>query len=453
MSALSVPETRYARTTDGFDIAYQTLGEGDIDVLKLATYFSNIEHDWAPGGRVASVNRALAELGRLIVLDGRGTGLSDRLRDGRLPTLEERIDDIRGVLDAVDSQRTVVVCFADSGPLGVLLAATYPERTRGLILVNANPRSAWAPDYPWGITPEEFDAELQSTLTRWGTREYAAEIVRGIAPDRGDDETMIEWFAKSMRLSASPRAAADLLRMYYEMDVRDVLPAVHVPTLVLASTPVADQAAVMVAAIPGAELVRIDSPAPTAIANPTPYLDAIRQFAERIEHDEADLDRVLETVLFTDIVGSTERAAAAGDHGWRQTVEAHHRLVRGMLARWRGREMDTAGDGFFAAFDGPARAIRCAEAIVSGVQALGIEVRAGVHTGECDVVDGKVAGITVAIGARIASKAGPSEVLVSQTVTGLVAGSDIAFEDAGEHELKGVPGEWRLFRVVPSLRS
>jgi class 3 adenylate cyclase/pimeloyl-ACP methyl ester carboxylesterase len=442
-----VPETRYARTTDGLDIAYQTLGSGGVDVLKLAAYFGNIEHNWESRGQ-AHVNRTLAELGRLIVFDGRGTGLSDRLTDGRLPTLQERIDDIRGVLDAVGSQRTVLTCFADSGPLGILFAATYPERTRALVLINATPRTAWAPDHPWGMTPEQFDAELESTMNRWGTRAYAAEIVAIVTPEHPDDESMIEWFAKSMRLSASPRAAADLLRMYYEMDVRDVLPVIHVPTLVLASTPALEQATAMASAIPGAELEHIDSVAPTAIANPDLYLAEIRRFVHRIEHDEADLDRVLQTVLFTDIVGSTERAAAAGDHAWRQTVEAHHRLVRGMLTRWRGREMDTAGDGFFAAFDGPARAIRCAQAIVSGVHALGIEVRAGLHTGECDIVDGKVAGITVAIGARIAAKAAPSEVLVSQTVTGLVAGSDIAFEDAGQHVLKGVRGEWRLFRVA-----
>ena len=447
MARTGPPPTRYARTADGFDIAYQTLGDGPVDFIRLGAYFSNIEHEWAPGG-VPRLIRSLAELGRVILLDGRGTGLSDRLQNGRLPTLEERIDDIRTVMDAVGSQRAVLACFADSGPLGALFGATYPERTRALVFLNASPRTAWAPDFPWGMTDEAFQAELESTLTRWGTREFAVDTIRQAAPNRVHDEQFIDWWATSMRLSATPRAAADLLRMYYEMDVRDVLPAIHVPTLVLAANPVAEQAAAMASAIPGAELVRIDSPAPTVMADPDPYLEQIGRFAERLEHDEAELDRVLETVLFTDIVGSTDRAAAAGDHAWRRMVEAHHHLVRGMLTRWRGREMDTAGDGFFAAFDGPARAIRCAEAIVAGVRALGIEVRAGVHTGECDIVDGKVAGLTVAIGARIAAKAAPSETLVSETVRGLVAGSHIGLEETGEHELKGVPDRWRLYRVV-----
>ncbi len=450
MADASVPETRYAKTPDGIHIAYQSLGDGPVDVLRLGAYFSNLDHDWA-GAHSASMNRPLAEVGRLIMLDGRGTGLSDRPQTGQLPTLEERIDDIRAILDALDSRRVVPVCFADSGPLGILFAATYPERVRALVLCNASPRTAWAPDYPWGITPEEFSRDLEATETRWGTRAYAAQIVMEAAPNLADDEALIDWWAMSMRLSAGPRDAANLLRMYYEMDVRDVLPAIHVPTLVLASDPMAEVATVMAAKIPGAELIRIHVAEPTVMAHAELYFDQIRAFVSRIRDDEADLDRVLETVLFTDIVGSTERAASMGDLAWARTVEGHHHMVRGMLARWRGREMDTAGDGFFAAFDGPARAIRCARAIVAGVRALGIEVRAGLHTGECDIVDGKVAGITVAIGARIAARAGPSEILVSQTVKGLVAGSDLSFEDRGEHDLKGVPDRWRLYRVVDSV--
>jgi class 3 adenylate cyclase len=453
MAAIGLPETRYVRTGDGIHIAYQTLGDGPIDILKLGTYFSNLDHDWEPPSPAIRMHRAFAELGRLIVLDGRGTGLSDRLQGGRLPTLEERIDDLRAVLDAVGSRRAVILCFADSGPLGILFAATYPDRAQALVLVNASPRSAWAPDHPWGITPEEYAAELEKVETQWGTREYAIESVREAAPNLAVDPAFIDWWAKSMRLSASPAAAADLLRMYYEMDVRDVLPAVHVPTLVLASDPVLAQASAMASAIPGAELVHIAEAAPTAMAHQEPYLEQIRAFVHRLSDEEADLDRILQTVLFTDIVGSTALAASLGDRAWSQKVQAHHRLVRGMLARWRGREMDTAGDGFFAAFDGPARAIRCAEAIVAGVRALGLEVRAGLHTGECDVVDGKVAGITVAIGARIASRASAGEILVSETVRGLVAGSHIGFEDAGEHELKGVPDRWRLWRVRPDAGS
>ncbi|MGZ8579048.1 MAG: adenylate/guanylate cyclase domain-containing protein, partial [Actinomycetota bacterium] len=427
-----IPETRYAKTTDGFHIAYQTLGDGPTDVVSVATYFSNLEHDWA-NPTVAGVQRSLAELGRLIRFDARGTGLSDGVSGDRLPSLEERIDDLRAVLDAVDSERAVLVAFADGGPLCCLFAATYPGRTKAMILNNTGPRTAWAPDYPWGMTPEEFDAELASTETRWGTREYAADTVRMTTPQRANDDALIDWWAASMRQSASPSAAVALLRMYHDMDVREVLPAIHVPTLVLASDPAAEESEAMARQIPGALFMRIHSPAPVVMANPELFFAEIRRFVSRVGEEEADLDRVLETVLFTDIVGSTELAADRGDRAWQELVERHHAFVRGVLARWRGREMDTAGDGFFAAFDGPARAIRCAQAIVDGVRSMGIEVRAGLHTGECDITDGKVAGITVVIGSRIASLAAPSEVLVSRTVRDLVAGSGLSFEDRGEH--------------------
>ena len=298
------------------------------------------------------------------------------------------------------------------------------------------------------MTPEQFDDELESTETRWGSRAYAVEIVQETTPRRANDDALIDWWAASMRLSASPSAAAALLRMFYAMDVREVLPAIHVPTLVLASDPAAEESEAMARRIPGALVTRIHSPAPVFMADPEPFLAEIRRFVTRVGEEEADLDRLLETVLFTDIVGSTELAADLGDRAWHDLIERHHGFVRGVIARWRGREMDTAGDGFFAAFDGPARAIRCAQAIVEGVRSMGIEIRAGLHTGECDITDGKVAGITVAIGSRIATLAEPSEVLVSRTVRDLVAGSGLAFEDAGEHDLKGIPGTWRLYALA-----
>jgi class 3 adenylate cyclase/pimeloyl-ACP methyl ester carboxylesterase len=434
-------------TSDDLHIAYQALGDGPTDILQVSSYFSNLDHSWAEPS-IAMERRAAAELGRLICLDARGTGLSDRIVGDRLPTLEERIEDLSAVLDAVGSERAVVMAFADAGPLCGLFAATHPERTRALILINTGPRTAWAPDYPWGMTPDEFEAELASTQTRWGTREYAAEMVRATTPRRADDETLIDWWASYMRLSASPATAAALLRMYYEMDARDILSAIHVPTLVLASDPCAEESAAMADRIPGALFVHVPSPAPVFMADPEPFLAEIRRFVLRLGEEESDLDRVLATVLFTDIVSSTERSAELGDRAWKALLERHHAFVRGVIARWRGREMDTAGDGFFAAFDGPARAIRCAQAIVEGVRSMGIEVRAGLHTGECDVTDGKVSGITVAIGARVASLAGPSQVVVSRTVRDLVAGSGLRFEDAGEHELKGVPDRWRLYRVA-----
>jgi class 3 adenylate cyclase len=441
------PETYYAKTVDGFHIAYQTLGDRTPDIVMLGAYHSNIEHLWANPMPVKA-GEALAELGRLIVLDGRGTGLSDRIHGGRLPTLEERIDDIRAVLDAAGSKRAVLASFADSGPLGCLFAATYPDRTEALVLLNTQPRMAWAPDFPWGMKVDEFERELDATETRWGTREYAAEIIAQAVPSRTGDEQLIDWWAADMRLSASPAAAADLERMHYEMDVREVLPAIHVPTLVLASDPNIEVATAMASTIPGAEMVHIRASGPTVMDNPAPYLEQIGRFIRRIQGEEADLDRVLATVLFTDIVGSTAKSAELGDRAWRDMVQRHHALIRGLIGRWRGREMDTAGDGFFASFDGPARAIRCALAVVAAVRSLGLEVRAGLHTGECEIVDGKVAGLTVNIGARVAAHAGASEVLVSQTVKDLVAGSNIQFEDAGEHDLKGVPGRWRLYRVV-----
>jgi class 3 adenylate cyclase len=444
--ATPLPDTRYAKTVDGVHIAYQAFGEGPVDILVMSAYFSNVEHAWAlPVTR--QVNERLAALGRVIRLDGRGTGLSDRLRGGRLPTLEERIDDMRAVLDEVGSQRVILLALADAGPLCSLFAATYPERTLALVLVNTQPRTAWAPDWPWGMTEEDLERELDIAENRWGTRSYATEVVARVDPRHAGDERLIDWWATDMRLSASPAAAADLLRMYYDMDVRRVLPSIHVPTLVLASDATRASSEAMAAIIPGAELVGVRAAEPVMMANPDPYLDEIGRFVRRIEGEEAALDRVLATVLFTDIVASTERSAALGDRAWREVVERHHALIRGLIARWRGREMDTAGDGFFAAFDGPARAIRCANAIVAGVRTVGIEVRCGLHTGECELIDGKVAGLTVAIGARVAAKAGPSEVLVSQTVRDLVAGSDIAFDDAGEHELKGVPDRWHLYRV------
>jgi class 3 adenylate cyclase len=441
-----IPETHYAKTADRYHIAYQTLGDGPIDVVPVGNYFTNVEHDWELPG-FARERRALAEMGRLIVFDSRGTGLSDGVRGDRLPTLEERIDDLRAVLDAVRSERAIMVAFANGGPLCCLFAATYPGRTRALILNNTGPRTAWAPDYPWGLTPEEYEKDLVDTESRWGSREYAAEIVQENTPERVDEEALIEWWAVSMRRSASPAGAVALLKMFYEMDVRDVLPAIHVPTVVIASDPCAEESEAMARQIPGALFTRIHSSALVVMADPDPFMAEMGRFVSRLKEEESDLDRVLETVLFTDIVGSAEVVAGGGDRAWKELIERHHAFVRGTIARWRGREMDTAGDGFFAAFDGPARAIRCAQAIVDGVRSMGIEIRAGLHTGECDITDGKVAGITVVIGSRIASLAGPSEVLVSRTVRDLVAGSGLVFEDRGEHDLKGVPGAWRLYAV------
>jgi pimeloyl-ACP methyl ester carboxylesterase len=276
-TALVILETRYAETVDGYRIAYQTLGEGPMDVMTVGTYFSNLEHDWT-NPTFASESRMLAELGRLIHFDARGTGLSTALRDERLPSLEERIDDLRAVLDAAESEGAVLVAGADGGPLCCLHAATFPERTRGLILCNTAPRMAWAPDYPWGQTPEEFEVDLEATKTRWGTRELAAEIVRDTTPARVNDEALVEWWAESMRLSATPSAAASLLRMHYDMDVRDVLSAIHVPTLVLAGDPIAEESEAMARRIPGATFTHVRTPARYVVADPAPFHAEIRRF-------------------------------------------------------------------------------------------------------------------------------------------------------------------------------
>jgi class 3 adenylate cyclase len=390
-----------------------------------------------------------AALGRLIAFDGRGMGLSDRLRDQRLPPLEERMDDARAVLDAVGAERVLLIAGADGGPLSCLFAATYPERTLGLVLMNTAPRMAWAPDYPWGMRREELERVLAEMEQGWGTRAYAERDP--LWPMFGmTREEVVDWQLDWMHLSASRSDAVALTRMLYESDVRDVLGTIRVPTLVLSRGVGAmeDQARAFAALIPGARRKTMPGTQPTVMQEqPDAYTDAIEAFARELREEEAQLDSVLATVLFTDIVGSTARQAELGDRRWAELVGRHHALVRGCLARYRGRELDTAGDGFFAAFDGPARGIRCAQAIVEGVRPLGIEVRAGLHTGECRTVDDKVGGLAVSIGARVSALAAPSEVLVSQTVRDLVAGSGLELADRGEHELKGVPGSWRVFAV------
>jgi class 3 adenylate cyclase len=337
--------------------------------------------------------------------------------------------------------------------MAILFSATYPERTWALVLEGASARELWAPDYPWGWREEEYERDIDEELERWGTREHSLEILRGIAPSLAEEEH--EAAARLIRQSASPGAAAALARMNRQIDVRHALPAIQTPTLVLnraAESPfIVESSRYLGERIPGAAHVEVPGSDHAHFASDAgPTLDAIERFltdASQRPSEEAEPDRVLATVLFTDIVGSSEKVVTLGDRAWRELLERHHGLVRRQLARFRGREVDTAGDGFFASFDGPARAIRCACAIVDGVRVLGLEVRAGLHTGECELANGKVAGIAVHTGARVAAHAGPGEVLVSSTVRDLVAGSGLAFEDRGPHELKGIPGEWRLFAV------
>jgi len=447
------PETHYGKTADGVHIAYQVVSEGSIDIVFVMGWTSNVEAFWEEPALARFLGR-LASFGRLIVFDKRGVGLSDRVPESDLPTLETRMDDVRAVMEAAGSERAVVVGISEGGPLSLLFAATYPERTTALILFGTMARFAWAPDFPWGATEEKLRHEVEGIDRSWGTEAYASNALRSwAAPGSAEDPQLVSWLASYTRRAASPGAAIALERMNYGMDVRHVLGAIHVPTLVLARKgdldfPI-DATRQMAGQIQGAKLVEFPGDDHFFwIGDQDLLLDEMERFLARVRDEETELDRVLATVLFTDIVGSTERAAALGDRRWHEVLESHHARIRSLLGRFRGKEVDTAGDGFLATFDGPIRAVRCAVAATQAVTDIGLEIRAGLHTGEVERVDEDVRGIAVHIGARVAALAGASEVLVSSTVKDLVAGSALRFEDFGEHVLKGVPNTWRLYRVV-----
>jgi pimeloyl-ACP methyl ester carboxylesterase len=451
------PQTRYAKTADGVHVAYQAFGDGPIDILFVLGWVTHIERLWDLPEAERFFTR-LSSFARVMIFDKRGVGLSDRVPEDRLPSLEVRIDDARAVMDAVGSERAVVLGHSEGGPMATLFAATHPERTVALILFGTTVCWNNAPDYPFSEPQQALDEELAEFFARreeqWGTEELARDyLAMSFAPARVDDPHLIRWLADYMRNAASPGAVKAFSAMNGRIDVRSALSAIHVPTLVMARVDDPDHPFEETKWI--AEQIRGSRFAPFQgnehyifLGNQDELLDEIGGFVAEVRSQEADLDRMLATVMFTDIVDSTATAAELGDKGWRDLVERHHGLVRAMLGRFRGAEVDTAGDGFFATFDGPARGVRCAQAIVEAVPDLGIEVRAGVHTGEVESIAGKVGGIAVNIGARIASLAGPSEVLVSHTVEGLVSGSGLTFEDAGDHQLKGVPGSWHLFRAI-----
>ena len=439
---MNQPEVRYARSGE-VNIAYQVVGEGPIDLVLVPGFISHLELDWDEP-RSAHFLRRLASFSRLIRFDKRGTGLSDR--PGGLPDLETRMDDVRAVLDAVGSDRAALFGYSEGGPMSVLFAGTYPERTTALVLYGTYAkRRDPDDDYPWAPTWEVRQAYAEEIERHWG---WEADMQR-MSPSA--DEAMARWWAARARAAASPGAARDLILMNSQIDVRALLPAIRVPTLVLHRSGDRDsrpeEGRYIAERIPGARFVELSGDDHFPCIDPDQILDEVEEFLTGVRRAPA-ADRVLATVLFTDIVGSTERAAQLGDHAWLELRDAHHAAVRRELDRYRGREVETAGDGFLATFDGPARAIRCATAISESVRELGLEVRAGLHTGECELVEGKVGGIAVHLGARVAARAGPSEVLVSSTVKDLVAGSGIVFEDRGAATLKGVPGEWRLHAVV-----
>ena len=443
-----IPETMYAKTADGVHIAYQVRGDGPVDLAYVMQYANNLEVT-SEHPRVASFFDRIASFSRLIMFDKRGTGLSDRRQT---PDLEMRADDLRAVLDAVGSERAVLFGESEGGALAAFFAAAYPERVLALILFATLARYAWAPDYPFGMRQTEYETRRDNLVRGWGTFDYARGLVEEKAPSLAGDADYIRWWAKLQRHAASPAAALEFEDVWYGTDVRAVLGSVQAPTLVMCRSEAgeASPSRDLADRIPGARSVEFPGRDSMAEAgnNMDEILDAAEGFVQSIRAEEAEISRVLATILFTDIVDSTAKAALLGDAAWKELIERHHRTVRAMIGRYRGREIDTAGDGFLAAFDGPARAVRCAQAIGDAVKQIGLEVRAGLHTGEVETIDGKIGGITVSIGARVAAKANASEVLVSQTVKDLVAGSGLVFEDRGEHELKGVPDRWRLYSAA-----
>ena len=443
------PEVRYAQSGE-YNIAYQVIGDGPRDLILNHGWVSNIDAYWEQPLWVRYFER-LASFARVIQFDKRGTGLSDRVPVNELPTLEERMDDVRAVMDAAGSERAVLYGYSEGGSMCALFAATYPERTTALIMEGAFARRRWAPDYPYGLTEEQAKGFLGVVQTGWG--QGAGLETR--APSLANDPSFRAWFAQWQRQGASPAAAHAIIQMALDVDIRHVLPAVRVPTLILHRT--GDQACSvemgrdLATRVPGARYVELPGAdhVPCVGESADATLDEIEEFLTGERH-APEPDRVLATVLFTDIVGSTEQAMALGDRRWLETLARHDTVVRHELARFRGREVKTTGDGFLATFDGPARAVRCASAIVEAVRPLGLQVRAGVHTGECELIGDDVGGIAVHIGQRVSALAGPGEVLASSTVRDLVAGSGLAFESRGEHVLRGLPDQWRIFAVVGS---
>lgn len=439
-----IPETRYTRS-GGVNIAYQVFGQGETDIVCVPGWFTNVESTWEVS-RAASFYRELASFARVILFDKRGTGMSDR--DGQAYVLEDRMDDVRAVMDAANSERAVLLGMSEGGPMCILFAATYPERTRSLIILSSYARRVSAPDYPWGTEPQAW-----TQLTQMLETDFAeATAIGARAPSAATDPLLQRQWSKYMRQSASPGTAVRYAKMNGRIDVRPILASIRVPALIMHAsrdrTVNVENGKYLARNIESAEYVELDSD--DHIAYWTDAADQvvadIRRFVTGQQRD-VSVTGVVCTVLFTDIVDSTRIATKLGDVRWKNLIQEHHDMVRRELDTYRGKEIDTAGDGFFASFDGPARAIRCADAIRNAVRALGIEVRCGLHTGECERSGEKLAGIAVHIGARVAGLASPGEILVSQTVRDLVAGSGFEFEPRGAQVLKGVPGEWHLFAV------
>jgi class 3 adenylate cyclase len=441
------PETRYARTSDGKHVAYQISGQGPVDVVFAPGWLSNVDLIWE-NEEIEPFLRHLSTWSRLILFDRRGTGLSDHLPDA--PDLETMMDDVRAVMDAAGSDRAVLIGATISCALVSLFAATFPDRTSGVVMIHPVARVAQSADYPLGETEEYFLEETSQIESGWGTGGFERWFLKTVGDPRADDPAYIASTARYLRHSMSRGAALLQNWVWHATDFRHVLPAVHAPTLVIERrAAVLGHAEYVVDRMPSAELALLEGePILPWLPGTERTAERIRRFVDGMKEEEADLQRVLATILFTDVVDSTRRASEMGDAGWGRVMDEHNRIVRANLARYQGREIKTTGDGFLATFDGPARAIRAAQSIVRGVERVGVDVRAGLHTGECQVSDDDVSGTAVAIAARVVGEAGPREVLVSRTVRDLVAGAGLSFQDRGEHELKGVPGTWQLFAAV-----
>jgi DNA-binding SARP family transcriptional activator/pimeloyl-ACP methyl ester carboxylesterase len=447
------PVTRYTQSGD-VNIAYQVLGDGPLDIVYVMGWISNLDYYWQEP-RFAHFLRRLASFSRLMLFDKRGTGLSDRAVG--LPTLEERMDDVRAVMDAVGSKRAAVVGVSEAGTMCLLFAATYPHRTAALVTIGSTSRWLWAPDHPWAPTAEERDRRSAEIVSGWGSPEWAARDLQRLAPSMAADEQFVQWFAAYARVSASPGAATAMMRMNYPIDVRHLLPELRVPTLILHRT--ADRTTkveygrYMAAQIPGAKYVELpgDDHLPW-VGDADAMLDEIEGFLTGVQRG-AETNRVLATILSVAIVGSLGRSGQSGDQHGREPAPAAHDVLRRDLDRFGGREIAVIGDSIVSTFEGPARAIRCARALVEATRALGLEVRAGLHTGECEVRGERVGGLAVDVSAQVAALAGPGEVLVSSTVKDLVVGSGIGFADRGLHTLQGLPEPWRVFAVEQASAS
>jgi pimeloyl-ACP methyl ester carboxylesterase len=452
-TAVEPPEVLYAKSGD-VSIAYSVVGDGPFDLVFVSSWvFSALQVAWE--GPPAAFFRRLASFSRLIALDKRGTGLSDRAAG--IPDLETRMDDIRAVMEAAGSNRAAIMGASEGGPMILLFAATHPERIAAAVLYGCGVCYVRTEDYPWAPSPEDWHEFIRRMSAMERTGAWLQEALELEAPSVAHDDTVRQWWRRWLLTSASPSAVVALQRMNMGIDARHTLPAIRVPTLVLHrdrdKVYNVAESRYMAERIASVELVELAGEDHAWWVDPEPIAREVQRFLngvwDRGEWDVLESDRVLATVLFTDIVGSTAKAAELGDRRWKELLQQHHALVRRQLVRFSGREIDTVGDGFFASFDGPARAIRCASAIRDTMSDLGLAVRSGLHTGECELVEGKVGGIAVHIGARVAAEAAPGEVLVSSTVKDLVAGSGIPFRERGVVALAGVPDEWRLFSVEP----